>query len=178
MFGKPRQPEPHAAAAAPSQPAAERARIVGGGLVQVVVMRTAPMAFCLFLNDTYVDQSDVESLFVAITGPTSDQAEGQIQATLAHRVKQVDGQSAMARQELFPCTIEVVAAGRRLVVSAARADSLDGLWMDLGLRPDGESNRVEGAQALELLLDDTILRASLTWHDGRQEDIFPLTADG
>ena len=176
MFGKHEKPPEEAEPARVS--AAERAKILGGGLVQVVVIRPQPLTYCLFVNDHYVDQADVGSLFVEIQGPTQDAPDGAVQATLEHQVKPADGGEAVTqRTELFPCTVEIVGFGRRLVIVAAHANSLEGLWMELGLKPDGTTFEIEGAQGLRVVLDDPVLSAQLTWPDGTEEDIFPQVSE-
>ncbi|MFM9709681.1 hypothetical protein, partial [Streptomyces galilaeus] len=60
----------------------------------------------------------------------------------------VTGEKTLQRTELFPCTLEIVALGRRISVSCPNADSLEGVWINLGLNPEGAGSDVTGAQAL------------------------------
>jgi hypothetical protein len=152
--------------------ASEVARLAGGGLVQVVVTGLDPMEFFLFLNDRAVAQTDVESLLVTIEVPESGNLEqGTASATLSQFVKAVTGERSSQTVELFPCTLELVALGRRITVTCSQPNSLEGVWIGLGLKPDGSSAEVTGARSLRILLADGILDAHLTWMDGETEDL-------
>ncbi len=169
MFARPNgnAPEP------PRSPASEVARITGGGLVQVVVMALDPLTFQLFLNDQPVVQEDVESLLVHIEAPGADGEGGIARATLGLRVPTVTGQKSLQQRELFPCTFTLLAVERRISVTCMKPDTFEGLWIDLGLKPDGTSTQISGAQALKILLTDGILDARLTWTDGQTEQLLP-----
>lgn len=171
MFGKPNQ---NWKAAQPPRPgAADVARIQGGGLVQIVITSASPLNYYLFLNDRAVPQEDVESLTISIDAPGPDNPTGGIYATLAYRALQVTGEKVMQRIALFPCTIEIVGMGRRISVTAMHANSLEGLWVTLGLKPDGTGAELTGLRALRVLITDGIVDAKLTWEDGETEDILP-----
>ena len=169
MFGKPKEtppvPKKHAAS--------DAARIEGGGLVQLIVTDLTPLAFHLFLNDKYIPQFDVESLTISIgeSGTPGDTAS--IYATLAFQAANVSGETSVQRIALFPCTFEMVALGRRISITAMNANSFDGLWISLGLKPTGEGSEITGAKSLRILLTDTFLDAKLTWEDGETEDLLP-----
>jgi hypothetical protein len=173
MFGRFTHHEGNGQTPPPSPAAGELARIEGGGLVQAVVTHFAPLTYFLFLNNEPVDQMDVESLQVYISTPDGAGDSGTVRATLARYVTNVTGQKSMERVELFPCTLEMVAAGRRISITAMRADSFDGLWVTLGLKPDGTGNELSGLKSLNLLLTGDLLSASLTWEDGHTEDLLP-----
>jgi len=170
MFGRPK-PE---AAQPPQISAAERAKILGRGLVQVVVSRLEPLEFMILLNERVIPQDEIGSLFVSVDGPSDSAPDGTVQATLEYLVPTVGGQAAMQRVELFPCTLVLLAAGRRVGITATNAGSLDGLWIDLGLKPDGSTHEVSGAQSLTVIVQDPLLQARLTWNDGREEDLIPV----
>ena len=171
MFGKPNQNQK---APEPQRPkAADIARIQGGGLVQVVITNLVPLNFYLFLNDKEVSQMDVESLTLSIDAPSSDNPTGGIYATLAYRAPQVTGEKAMQRISLFPCTIEIVGVGRRISVTAMNANSLENLWVTLGLKADGTGSDLTGLRAVRVLITDGIVDAKLTWEDGETEDLLP-----
>jgi hypothetical protein len=70
--------------------------------------------------------------------------------------------------------VEIVALERRITLTCLQVDSLDGLWIRLGLKPDGSSAEVSGAKSLQILLTDEILSAKLTWMDGQTEELLPL----
>jgi hypothetical protein len=175
VFGRPSGNHDHGTPQRP--PAAEVARIQGGGLVQLVITSVSPMTFFLFLNDQAVPQIDVESLSVAIEAPDGSDSSGAIaRATLTRYVKTVSSTRSEQSTELFPCTVEIIALERRITLTCLQVDSLDGLWISLGLKPDGSSAEVSGAKSLQILLTDEILSAKLTWMDGETEDLLPQSA--
>ncbi len=171
MFGRknPQQMPPEPA----HVKAAEVAHIEGGGLVQLIITDVRPIAFYLFLNDVYVPQERVESFSLSIEAPSKEALGGIVRATLARSVDTVAGKAELQRSELFPCTLEIIALGRRLSVTASQPDSVDGLWVSLGLRADGTSAEVQGLAALRVLVMEGFVDAKLTWNDGEVEDIFP-----
>ena len=174
MFGKP-QPQPMPPPAPSRQPAAEIARIQGGGLAQIIVTNPSIPEFHFFLNDQYVPQMEIEGFSVQIDAP--DAATGAtptVRATLSRLVTNMAGQRTTQRLELFPSTLEIVALGRRISVTCMNLNSLDGLWISLGLQPDGTGKDVEGAQSLTILMESGLLSARLTWTDGTSEDLLPL----
>jgi hypothetical protein len=171
MFGK--KPPQNLPPQPPRLKAADVAKIQGGGLVQLIITDVQPLAFHLFLNEVYVPQEMVESFSLSIEAPASTALGGVVRATLARFVDAVTGQRQLQRTELFPCTIEVIALGRRLSVTALQADSLDGLWLSLGLRPDGTSAELQGLASLRILIMEGFVNAKLTWNDGDVEEIFP-----
>lgn len=171
MFGK-RTP-PNQPPSPPRLRAADIAKLQGGGLVQVIVTHLSPPEFYLFLNDTYVPQMEVDSLSLSVESPTRDNLGGVVRATLARYVTDVTGRRNLQRTELFPCTLEIVGLGRRISVTATQYDSVEGMWISLGLRPDGTSADIQGAQALRVLIGEGFVDAKLTWIDGEVEDLFP-----
>ena len=171
MFGKNKPPQADVEA---RLPAADAARIEGGGLVQVIVTSLGPVEFFLFLNDQLVPQVDVESLSLSVEAPGADVSGGIVRATLARYVTNVTGTRTIQRSELFPCTLEIVAAGRRVAVTCATPNSLEGVWINLGLRADGTSADVKGAQSVQVLVTDSLVDARITWVGGETEDLLPL----
>lgn len=169
MFSRPGE-NGHTAPKPP--PAAETARIQGGGLVHLLVSGVDPLLFHLFLNGKPVPQGEVESLLVSIEAPPDDASAGPTaRCTLNRYVADVAGDTGLQQQELFPCTVEIIVRGRRIGISCPERDSLDGLWISLGLRPDGSGNEISGARALRFFLSDGILDARLTWVDGETESL-------
>jgi hypothetical protein len=155
-------------------PAADVARIQGGGLVQVIVSSTAPMTYAIYLNGHAIPQIDVESLSVTIEAPNEGAVSGATaRAILSRYVKTVSGERSLQTSELFPCTLDFVAVDRRITVTCLAVDSLDRLWINLGLKPDGSSAEVSGAKSLQILLTEELLSAKLTWVDGESEDLLP-----
>lgn len=154
--------------------AADEAQIQGGGLVQVIVTTFSPFTYYLFLNEQLVSQLDVESLNVAIEVPSeNDASSGMIRATLARYVDAVTGGKTVQRTELFPCTLEIVAQRRRLSVICKDPNTFEGLFVTLGLLPDGTSRDLSGIQSLNVLLTEGLFDAKITWMDGPTESIFP-----
>ncbi len=167
MFGAGRHTDEHAA----RQPATEVAQIQGGGLVLVVVTETSPLSYCIFLNNRAVPQENVESLSVAVE--VSDAGDPVVRATLSSYVTTVAGERSLQHKELFPCTIEMIARERRLVVSCEDLNSIDTVWIALGLHPDGAGRKISGAKGLRILLTNELLDAKVTWVDGDAEDLLP-----
>ncbi len=98
---------------------------------------------------------------------------GTVRATLARYAPNVTGEKSLQHAELFPCTLELVALGRRLMITCVNADSFEGLWVSLGLKPDGTGSELTGLKSLTVLINENILHASLTWVDGETEDLLP-----
>src|SRR2546421_10006123 len=143
----------------------------------MVVTDLEPLVFYLFLNCKLIQQDEVESFSLAIESPNEEQqSEGIVRATLSRYVTNVAGERAQRYQDLFPSTIEIVAEGRRISVTCPNSGSLDGLWISLGLKSDGSSAEVTGAQSLRIVISDGILDAKLTWTDGITEDLLEKPA--
>ncbi len=184
MFGKPSQNNPGnrnpAGSAAnngqsANRPAvADEAQIQGGGLAQIIVTGLSPLTFYLFLNDQFVSQLDVESLNVAIEAPSdNDPSSGMIRATLARYVDAITGGKTVQRTELFPCTLEIVAQKRRLSVICKDPNTFDGLFLTVGLQPDGTSRDLNGVHSLNVLLTEGLFDAKIIWSDGQTDNVFP-----
>jgi hypothetical protein len=75
---------------------------------------------------------------------------------------------------LFPGTIELIARGRRIVVTCREPGSFDGVWLGLGLREDGTSTELTGVRSLTIVVSPNLLDAKLVWaEDGIEEDLLP-----
>src|SRR5689334_14627823 len=122
VFGKPNQNQN--ATPPPKRRAADVARIQGGGLVQVIITSVQPLIFYLFLNDKAVSQMDVDSLTLSIDAPSEEIPSGGVYATLVFRATNVTGEKTAQSISLFPSTIEIVGAGRRITVTAKNPDSV------------------------------------------------------
>ncbi len=153
--------------------AVEMARIAGGGLVQMIVTDTYPVQFYLFLNDKLVPDIDVESLSVNIVAPITQTDSMIVRATLSSYITNVAGERTLENRELFPCTLELIAMDRRIAVSCTRPDSTEGLWVNVGLRPDGDSRELQGLKEFRLLVTHDLIDARITWVDGESESLFP-----
>jgi hypothetical protein len=169
MFGRQQSQQPQT----PMRPrATDVAKIQGGGLVQLIVTNQSPLEFFLFLNDRYVPQSDVDSLSLSIEAPNPQTPNGGVYASANIFVNAVGGGRSKQVVPLFPSTVEIVGAGRRLSITARNADSLENLWIDLGLKPDGTGSEITGVQSLRVLIGEGFMDAKLTWEDGETEDLF------
>src|SRR5690242_13532164 len=126
LFGG--KPQGNGQAGPAEPPASEVARIQGGGTVKVIVSSLQPMTFALFLNERAVPQVQVESVLVDIQAPAAESDAPRVRATLSQYVKAVTGERSVQSIELFPSTIEVIALGRRMVITCQEVDNLDGVW--------------------------------------------------
>ena len=173
MFGK--SPQNNGVNPPAQRPAASDVAVIkGGGLVQLIVSSVQPLTFFLFLNDTPVPELDVESLSISIETPTPANGDTTtVRATLSRYVQTVNGERSLQRMELFPCTLEIIALNRRISMTAVNSDSVDGLYIDLGLQPDGNGSTLSGVSAFRFLLTEGLLDAKLTWNDGDTEDLLP-----
>ncbi len=171
MFGRP--PDTGNGKAAPQRRAAsDAARIEGGGLVHVVVTSLSPITFYLFLNDRILPQMEIDSFEINID-VASDGGDTIVRAALSRFVKSVTGEQTSQYTNLFPSTVELVALGRRILVTAQNADSTDNLFVSLGIRPDGTSNELQGLKSLHVMVTNVLVEANLTWEDGQTEDLLP-----
>lgn len=171
MFGKPSDPG-NGRAAPQRRAAADVARIEGGGLVHVIVTSLSPVTFYLFVNDKPISQMDVESLEVNID-VGDDGGDTIVRASLSRYITSVIGEKTTQYTNLFPSTIEIVALTRRILITAENADSVDNLYVSLGLRPDGTTNDLKGLKSVNVMITNVLFQASLTWEDGQTEDIVP-----
>jgi hypothetical protein len=153
------------------EPAAEVAKILGGGLVQVIVTGTTPIEAFVFLNGTPVDPADFGGLFVEIDASNVDSPI--LQAFLTRTVETVAGTRDTQRLPIFPCSLDLVVKGKRIQVDCPNANSLDGLTILLGVKPDGSSTEVQGARTMRIVIESDVLDAHLTWTDGAEEDLLP-----
>jgi len=172
MFGKPSDTG-NGKSAPQRRAAADVARIEGGGLAQVIITSFSPITFFFFLNDKTVPQMDVESLEVNIDVAADGEGDTIVRAGLSRYAKSVTGEQSTQYMNLFPCTLEVVASGRRISITAANADSVEDLYVSLGLRPDGTSTDLEGLKSVHIMVTNVLIDAKLTWMDGQTEDLLP-----
>ncbi len=157
---------------APQPSAPDMAHIQGGGMVHVFISDPEPLTFSVFLNERIVPGRDVESLTVAIDAPDETGYGGSIHAVLSHNAQTVAGRQLQAL-EIFPGTLEIIGVGRRILVTCNNPDSFEGLWISLGIRPDGTARELTGVKSLRFLLTDSMLDAKITWVDGRTENLLP-----
>lgn len=72
---------------------------------------------------------------------------------------------------LFPGSVEILAKGKRISLSAVSAGSLDGLYFGLGLREDGTSDEVRGVKSLRIVLTPGLASATLTWVEESADEV-------
>ena len=162
-----------AAAPASTRPAASDVARVEGTLTQVLVSGDGSDGLHVFLNGQFVPTGDVESLTVEIVAPDDSDSNGTVAAVLSRYENGPAGRTQRG-VSLLPGTIEVIARGRRVVVTGLSEGSFDGLWLGLGLRADGTSSELTGVQSLRLAAAPGLLDARLIWsEDGRAEDLLP-----
>lgn len=114
----------------------------------------------VFHNGQAILPGTIESLSVDI-----DTDKGTVTAIL---VRTVGGNIS-----LFPGSIEILARGKRISLSALEAGSFDGLYFGLGVRQDGTSDQVQGVKSLRIVFTAGLASAKLIWsEDGSEEVIF------
>ena len=154
-------------------PAAEVARIEGN-LTHILVSSDSADGVQVFLNGKPVPAGEIESLSVNIVAPGDGNASGTITGIISRYQTAADGTRSQRGASLFPGTIEVIARGRRIVVTCAREGSFDGLWLGLGMQIDGTSSELNGVQSLRVVVSSGIVDAKLVWGDGSgDEDLLP-----
>ena len=173
MFGKSSQQNNGVQPAPQHPPASDLALIQGGGLVQLIVSELHPIEFALFLNEKAVPALEVESISVDIVVGDDTYTAPTVRATLSRYVKNVTGEVSQQRTELFPCTLEVIAVGRRIAITCMRPDSTDNLWVNIGLKPDGDSHEMSRLKEFRFLLTQEMLDARVTYMDGSSENLLP-----
>ena len=161
--------------AAPSnRPTAESVARLESALTQVIISSRSSDGLHVFLSGQPVQTGDVESLSIEIIAPDANGQNGSVAAVLSRYQTGPTGTREQRGTSLFPGTVEVIAQGRRLVVTCMEDGSFDGLWLGLGLRADGTSSELTGVQSLRLAVAPGLVDAKLTWsEDGTTEDLLP-----
>lgn len=169
MFGQNNTP-----AAVPALPAAVEVARLGSSLTQIIVSGPSSADLFVFLNGQPVPTGEVESLSVEIIAPDQSGRNGTVAAVLSRYKTSLTGSRDQAATSLFPGTVELIARGRRIVVTCEQDGSFDGLWLGLGLRADGTSSELTGVQSLRLAVAPGLVDAKLIWSDmGTAEDLLP-----
>lgn len=109
-------------------------------------------------NGQSILTGSIESISVDI-----DSEKGTVTAIL---VRKEGGNIA-----LFPGSVEILAKGKRISLSAVSAGSLDGLYFGLGLREDGTSDEVRGVKSLRIVLTPGLASATLTWVEESADEV-------
>lgn len=162
MFGNHNNPPPQP----PARPRAADVSRIEGTFTQIIVGND-PTDPRVFINGEPVAPGDFDSVTVEIVAP-SEANPGTISGIISsYRPSGSDpGGSRQAHTTgLFPGTVDVVAGGRRVVITCSQLNSFDGLWLGVGKRLDGTITEVDGVQALRLAVTATLVDASLTWSD-------------
>ena len=161
--------------AASNRPAAASVARLESNLTQIIVSGPSSDGLHVFLNGQPVMTGEVESLTVEIIAPDQNGQNGSVTAVLSrYQASPTGGAREQRTASLFPGTVEVIAQGRRLVVTCTEDGSFDGLWLGLGLRADGTSSELTGVQSLRLAVTPNLIDAKLTWNeDGATEDLLP-----
>ena len=163
-----------APAPAPNRPAAGEVARLESNLAQVIVSGPSSDGLHVFLNGASVATGDVDSLTLEIIAPDANGQNGSVSAVLSRYQTGASGSREARAVSLFPGTVEVIARGRRLVVTCMADGSFDGLWLGLGLRADGTSSELTGVGSLRLAVTSGLVDAKLTWsEDGTTEDLLP-----
>lgn len=145
---------------------------IDGNLTQVVAGADASNAQ-VYLNGNPLNTGDLDSLTIEIVAPDANNSQGTITALLSSYQAAPDGSRAQRSNSLFPGTIDIVANGRRVVVTCMQMGSFDGLWLGVGTRADGSLVELEGVGAFRLAVTPAFIDARVTWSDsGQTEDIF------
>ncbi len=170
MFGQNNAP----AAPVNALPAAAEVARLQSSLTQVIVSGPSSGDLFVFLNGQPVPTGDVESLSVEIAAPDQNGQNGAVAAVLSRYKSGGTGTRDQQAVSLFPGTVELIARGRRIVVTCEQDGSFDGLWLGLGLRADGTSSELTGVQSLRLAAAPGLVDAKLIWSDtGATEDLLP-----
>ena len=161
-------------APAQNRPSAADVARMESNLIQVIVSGQSSVGLAVFLNGQPVPTGDVESLTIEIIAPDANNQAGSVTAVLSRYTVGPSGSRDQRSATLFPGTVEVIARGRRLVVTCMADGSFEGLWLGLGLRADGTSSELTGVQSLRLAVTPNLIDAKLTWsEDGTTEDLLP-----
>lgn len=156
----------------PNRPPAAQVARLDTPIVHALLSGDGADGLNVFVNGVPVPAGQVESLTVEIVAPDDQNPEGRIAAVLSRYESGPDG-PRQTGVGLFPGTIEIVGKGRRLSLSCPTAGSFDGLWLGLGLRPDGSADGLQGVKRLHVILAPGLAAdARLTWADGGEESVF------
>jgi len=170
MFGQTNNSVP----TVPALPAAAEVARLGSSLTQIIVSGPSSADLFVFLNGQPIPTGEVESLSVEIIAPDQNGQNGTVAAVLSRYKTGLTGSRDQAATSLFPGTIELIARGRRIVVTCEQDGSFDGLWLGLGLRSDGTSSELTGVQSLRLAAAPGLVDAKLIWSDtSATEDLLP-----
>ena len=144
-----------------NRPAAADVAGLDTNLTWVIYESESADGLSVFFNGQTVMTGSIESLSVDI-----DTEKGTIAAVLSRK----DATGKQSPTSLFPGTVEILAKGKRLSLSALEAGNFDGLYFGIGLREDGTSDQVTGVKSLRVVLAPGLASAKLVWNDDSKED--------
>lgn len=153
------------------RPAAAEVAKIQTHLTHAIVTGEGVDGLNVFRDGQLVLPGAVDSLSVEIVAPTDADPVGKITAILAYYETGADGVRTQKAAALFPGTVEIIARGRRLSLSCAEQGAFEGLWLGLGMAPDGTSTELTGVASLRVLLSPGLHEAKLVWSDGGEETI-------
>jgi len=157
-----------------SRPAAADVAQIVANHAYVLIANETSDGIVVFVNGNIIPNGTLESLSLNIAVPTDTAPSPVVTAILSYYEYDAAQQKQARSVALFPGTVEIIAHAKRISVTAQEADSLDGLWVGVGMNADGTSNEVHGVRALRVLITPDITDAQLTWdEDGTTEAIFP-----
>jgi hypothetical protein len=157
-----------------NRPSAIGVARIDTNLTHVLLSPDTVEGLAVFFNSRPIPTGSLESVGIEIVAPTDANPQGALTAILSRYAGETGstGNRPQTSQPLFPGTVEIVARGRRIVVSCREAGSFDGLWLGLGLREDGTSTELTGVRSLRIVVTPTIVDARLVWdEDGSEEDL-------
>ncbi|MGI4789662.1 MAG: hypothetical protein ACRYFS_12515 [Janthinobacterium lividum] len=162
------------AAAASNLPSAAEVAKLQSSLTQIIVSGQSSADLFVFLNGQPVPTGNVESLTVEIIAPDANGQNGSVTAILSQYSTGPTGTREQHGVSLFPGTVELIARGRRIVVTCEQDGSFDGLWLGLGMRSDGTSSELSGVGSLRLTVTPGLIDAKLVWSENNAtEDLLP-----
>lgn len=154
------------------RPSAESVARLSGNYTQVIVSPDKSDGVHVFVNGEAILPGSLESVGINIIAP-GDNDSGTITGVLS-RYEGSEEARSLKSTSLFPGTVDILAYGRRLVVSGAEQGSFEGLYLRVGSADGGIGTDVLGVQSLEVVISGTLTSARLTWAEGgTTEDILP-----
>jgi hypothetical protein len=157
------------------RPAAAGVARMDAHLTHIIASPDAADGIQVFTDGRPLDPGALESLGINIIAPTDAAPAGTLTGVLSRYSGEGAGDCRpQTASSLFPGTVEIIARGRRIVVTCVEDGSFDGLWVGLGLREDGTSTELSGVGSLRIVVTPSLLDARLTWsEDGIEEELFP-----
>lgn len=156
-----------------NRPAAAQVALLDTHLTHVLISGDSIADLHVFVDGAPILTGSIESLSLDIVAPSDELPDGRLTAILSRYETAPDGSRRQSGLPLFPGTVEIVGKGKRISVSCPEAGSFEGLWLGLGLRPDGTADEATGVQSLRILLAPGVAAdARLGWSDGSEESLF------